>query len=518
MGLVGTACLTASEPPAATRRPARPAAESEPAQRPGDPRQARATAPSGLRPSQLLLQRACACGGAAKAGGKCSECSHEGSHIAIGSETDPLEHEADRVAEQITNTPAASASISPGPSGLSRKSVAPPTGRTAPRVVHEVLRSPAQPLDAATRAHFEPLVGHDLSPVRLHQGPRAAESAHAVDALAYTVGPDIVFGSGQYAPETAAGRRLLAHELVHVAQQGAAGGVLRRAPCRSAAQCKAPNPGDTGRFADKAAAQQAVNAAKLKGAPAGSAGAKSLARNGQRAAAVEALLSAAAIPLAPEVFGFFVNPSIGDTAGAQVDACSAFPAPGPAGAPATKNCVQVPEEMEDNAKTLGAAKALTPKQERQRLDILSGATHEMQHARFDDTQSPTIGPEADCNLGTTVFTGATGTVFSVEFYLSELSAITSEFQVFFQNTKTHPGDAAKRSLEIEEEQQAFNADESILGCIRGLQCACSCATTDKFVQETVDLTTTGWAADQKTAFLKTMTSRIPSFWPKVLQR
>jgi hypothetical protein len=68
---------------------------------------------------------------------------------------------------------------------------------------------------------------HDFSMVRIHHDSRAAASADEVNARAYTVGPDIVFGRGQYAPGTAAGRRLLAHELTHVAQQraGSAGPV-----------------------------------------------------------------------------------------------------------------------------------------------------------------------------------------------------------------------------------------------------------------------------------------------------
>ncbi|MGB9632210.1 MAG: DUF4157 domain-containing protein [Chloroflexaceae bacterium] len=89
-----------------------------------------------------------------------------------------------------------------------------------PPIVHEVLRSPGQPLDAETRAFMEPRFGHDFSRVRVHTDARAAESARAVNALAYTVGRDVVFGAGQYAPGASAGRRLLAHELAHVVQQG----------------------------------------------------------------------------------------------------------------------------------------------------------------------------------------------------------------------------------------------------------------------------------------------------------
>jgi outer membrane protein OmpA-like peptidoglycan-associated protein len=88
-----------------------------------------------------------------------------------------------------------------------------------PSIVHDVLGSPGQPLDAATRAFFEPRFGYDFSQVRLHTDARAAESARAVNAAAYTVGRDVVFGSGQYATSATGGRKLLAHELTHVVQQ-----------------------------------------------------------------------------------------------------------------------------------------------------------------------------------------------------------------------------------------------------------------------------------------------------------
>jgi outer membrane protein OmpA-like peptidoglycan-associated protein len=96
-------------------------------------------------------------------------------------------------------------------------------------IVHEVLRSPGQPLDRNTRAFMEPRFGHDFSRVRVHTDARAAESSRAVNAHAYTVGNDIVFAAARYAPETDMGRRVLAHELTHVVQQasGAARSVAR---------------------------------------------------------------------------------------------------------------------------------------------------------------------------------------------------------------------------------------------------------------------------------------------------
>jgi len=90
-----------------------------------------------------------------------------------------------------------------------------------PPSVHEVVRSPGQPLDSSTRVFMEPLFGHNFGEVRVHADPAAAESARSVNASAYTVGKHIVFGEGQYSIDSAGGRQLLAHELTHVVQQGA---------------------------------------------------------------------------------------------------------------------------------------------------------------------------------------------------------------------------------------------------------------------------------------------------------
>jgi hypothetical protein len=89
----------------------------------------------------------------------------------------------------------------------------------APPIVHDVLNSPGQPLDPATRSFMEPRFGHDFSGVRVHTDGRAATSAREVYANAYTVGHNIVFGAGRFVPRTYEGKRLIAHELTHVVQQ-----------------------------------------------------------------------------------------------------------------------------------------------------------------------------------------------------------------------------------------------------------------------------------------------------------
>ncbi len=146
---------------AASREPARPA-----------PRHV------GSVPSPLL-QRRCACGGTPGPDGECPAC------------------KAKRLQRSASGA---------GPA-------------LAPPIVHDVLHSPGRPLEGRVQREMEGRLGHDFSRVRVHTDSRAAASARAVDALAYTVGSSVVFDEGRYAPASPDGRRLLTHELVHVVQQ-----------------------------------------------------------------------------------------------------------------------------------------------------------------------------------------------------------------------------------------------------------------------------------------------------------
>ena len=88
-------------------------------------------------------------------------------------------------------------------------------GGSRPAIVDDVVSSPGRPLDAAARTFLEPRFEHDLGRIRVHADQRAAQSAAAVDAPAYTVGHDVVFAAGRFAPHTNPGMALLAHEIAH---------------------------------------------------------------------------------------------------------------------------------------------------------------------------------------------------------------------------------------------------------------------------------------------------------------
>src|SRR5262245_9799726 len=130
----------------------------------------------------VVLQRKCACSQSASSGGECSECRKK------------------KLQRRAESTPAS-------------------VQHLAPPIVREVLQSPGQSLDVSTRGFMEARFGHDFSKVRVHSDAHASASARAVDAHAYTVGSHVVFGAGQYSPESEPGKSLLAHELTHVLQQ-----------------------------------------------------------------------------------------------------------------------------------------------------------------------------------------------------------------------------------------------------------------------------------------------------------
>ena len=252
-------------------------------------KQAQSPQRSGLPFAHGILQRQCACGQHTPAGSECTPCRRK------------------RESSRDFSDQHAQA--------------------TVPNLVSDVLRSPGQPLDPATRALMETRFGHefsavrvsasppaiahqslqvseptdayeqeaerlaeaisaerdaapgrstgktsafdnheskfDLSRVRLHTDAQSAESARALNALAYTVGNDIVFGAGQYQPGGRAGQRLLAHELTHVAQQGAVGvqsaPIIHRQPAAAPAKAPAPAPA-----AAPAAAAGGMNEEMLK--------------------------------------------------------------------------------------------------------------------------------------------------------------------------------------------------------------------------------------------------------------
>jgi hypothetical protein len=207
-----------------------------------------------------LLQRKCACGNHTMVGDECEECSKKKrlnlqTKLKINEPGDIYEQEAERIADQVMAVPAyhsASGALSriqpySGPSDGQMQAV--------PANVDQALASPGRPLEPALRQDMEERFSCDFSHVRVHTDTKAEESAQAVNALAYTVGRDVVFGAGQYALRRSEGQHLIAHELAHVVQQSRSSlGIQRQEapskPFRSPGPSKKKPTGELGHLVD----------------------------------------------------------------------------------------------------------------------------------------------------------------------------------------------------------------------------------------------------------------------------
>ena len=154
--------------------------------------------------------------------------------LKVGKLNDRFEQEADRVSEQVMRMPESMAQPAPlRITPLTQRHTEEDEGLIQTKAEFEdllvlspdlelfiaSLRSGGRPLSRLERAFFETRFGIDFSQVRIHTGTQATASAQALKARAYTVGRDVVFGTGEFRPDSAEGKSLLAHELVHVAQQ-----------------------------------------------------------------------------------------------------------------------------------------------------------------------------------------------------------------------------------------------------------------------------------------------------------
>jgi hypothetical protein len=192
--------------------------------------------------------------------------------LKVSQPGDVYEQEADRVAEYVMRMSVPPDSIAPRTTAkeeeidrkcsaceikkeedekmtISRKpSTASSQETTNDEVTNEIsnIRSgPSSALDSSVKEFMESRFGYDFSNVRIHTGEAAAKSASSINASAYSVGNDLVFGPGQYAPETGQGRTLLAHELTHMVQQGVATRITSGLQGKTSAPEAGPRDSDT---------------------------------------------------------------------------------------------------------------------------------------------------------------------------------------------------------------------------------------------------------------------------------
>jgi len=170
----------------------------------------------------IQTKKNCACGGGCP---KCNKKQYSSSErlqtkLQIGNPNDIYEQEADKIADQVMAV-SPHASISDVPARIQRlpRTQIKQGNFSAPASVDQVLSNSGRPLESSLVQDMEQRFEKDFSHVRIHTGAAAEKSAKDIHAHAYTMGNNIVFGAGQFAPNSQAGKRLLAHELTHVVQQ-----------------------------------------------------------------------------------------------------------------------------------------------------------------------------------------------------------------------------------------------------------------------------------------------------------
>jgi hypothetical protein len=417
------------------------------------------------------------------------------------------------------------------------KSISPSSG--VPAIVHEVLRSPGQPLDSATRAFFEPRFGRDFSGVRIHSNPRASDSASSVNALAYTVGNDIVFGSRQYSPATPVGRKLLAHELAHTVQQRSTAEHSRAALSIGGPATYAENEAE--RAADEIVSDRGVQVAGTAPmqlarhctppsvcAPSGVSGSATQADitgtaqevasrarrrrmtptraiatgQGGRARQLEIFLEKQQPGRLANLQGIFIDHDISHSFEATTEDCAewiskALPAGSatPAGmAGATKDCTFVHGNLNQEALAFNTTTAATiggVPREVWRVETLQTLVHETEHPRFEAAHTST--PPG--------VTSPTCTRANILAEISELAAILSEFPFIFDAASAEASATGPlhRSMNRWFDSSIQTGSESIKGALLQMGCQCNCPEVDAFVVDTFNFESGSWSTPQKDA-------------------
>ncbi len=466
-----------------------------------------------------LLQRKCACGGTPGPSGECEECrkKRQGTlqRVAVGKDL---------------------------------------TDSVVPSIVQDVLRSPGQPLDTQTRAFMEPRFGYDFSRVRVHTDARAAESARAVNALAYTVGRNVVFSLGQYAPETRQGQRLMAHELTHVVQQGnsdqmqnevvlgspndeyereaevvaravdrtiegmsqRAGPVIPTArstttlltplqrACLPASECAAPRSTLTQFVEETKKKPENISKAdkrkkvctKVPRDPSCTSDG-----HGAPATALTAILKANYPSRLGYITGIYVNKDMPSNWAAVTNDCANFMPPLPGA-----KCTFVPDTLEAQGKLYQGGATTIGGQPRNNwlTETIATLTHETEHARFG-TAAPIPEPSPTaCKFA------------DLKSNLTEMAAHLSEMHVYYRDALARPD---KDRFKLFYEKFDFwvkNGSEDISGIVKELRCKCECNDANYFIQKTVESVSTSQKWDSNERFMIHTELRDPKWalnWP-----
>jgi Domain of unknown function (DUF4157) len=442
--------------------------------------QLRALTPMQSGRADQMLQRKCDCGTHSVGGGECDTCRKKKARLqyklSVGAADDVYEREADRVAEEVTARDGVAAS-SPAPVQVRRfANTDEAASPDVPASVDQVLASSGQPLERGLRDDMEQRFRRDFSTVRVHTDPLAQQSARDVNAHAYTVGGNIVFGAGKFQPWSYAGKQLLAHELAHTLQQRGDPTTLQRA-CLSAAECgkKRATLTDFVANTEKEPAnvsKKAKRDAACKKSPPD----KSCTSDGHgaKATALTTLLNQNYKSRLTHVDGVFVNKDIPGKYGAVTytkdsGGCAAF-LPSLHG----DNCTTVPDQLEAEAKLYLKGDAIIGGQTRANwlADTVATLTHETEHARFEAQPAITAPSATACAFA------------DLKSNLSELAADLSEMHVQYRAAIAKPEAIRFQRLEALFSGWVNNPFESIAGILTELRCKCECKDADHYIVKT----------------------------------
>jgi hypothetical protein len=360
------------------------------------------------------------------------------------------------------------------------------------------LQGGGQPLPESVLAYIEPRMGYDFTDVQIHTDGHAARLARSVDALAFTVGRDIVFGAGQYRPETNEGGRLLAHELTHVVQQNQGSANMISRACLPAAACPAIIPGSAEDFGVQEEAREfgPRDRRKRMTCP------RALSTiHAGRARQLENILGTHDPALLAQIHGIFIDADLSPGTEAMVTDCGgwetiAMPAGchPPALSGAAKPCVFVHARLNQEAFAFNHSASPTiggQPREDWRISTLQTLIHEAQHVVFDTSARPEPAGAAACPRA------------SVSTEITELNAIMSEFPIVFRGIPAAPGPARTRAINRLDNWFNFkitNPSESLSGTLKAMRCECDCAEVNAHIQDVFDLVTASWSAVEKDAF------------------
>jgi Domain of unknown function (DUF4157) len=502
------------------------------------------------RARSSLLQRQCAYGNHAT-GGECEACKRNGQTMQRASlfpqhKENEGEREAPSIVRDVLRSPGHeldpttrtsmearfSKLQSPAAAALSTVS----QGKLTVAPVTDPLERQADTLAART---LQPLSADGPSPwsfshVRVHTDSQAAESARAMNALAYTVGQHIVFGTGRFAPTSREGQHLLAHELAHTVQ-GQGAGIVRRAeaaeakpkppgttlpprkpapapaprttdvppgvmPCWSGSICVPPVRGSAWDFGKKAEKESTARP-----------------KTPLPAKEVKKAAEASSPGVLKEIFEVTVNPGLSPNVAAQVDTCKEFnvSAPDP-----SASCIEVPKHLEDEAARFNQGKHCLdlsvsesdpmcyPDRNLWQLFFIETMTHEAAHVTFK-RRTP-VGISSRTRNEITLHE------------LSELDAQLSEFPVHYRMIRALVSgykDAKKAQETFETSVKAWvtmhveSEGEGIRGMLTKLRCINECDKVAALITALVGSVTATWPDEMKNALLQALSDANKLDWP-----